>query len=119
MESNKETPRFIPMWVKFYDLPLEMWNPIGLSYIASGVGKPLHMDRVMEEMCRHGLGRVGFARILVEVDAARKLPDIVHISMPCDESTELEIMVVKLDYQWRPTQCPRCYVFRHRDVEEF
>ncbi|KAJ0038425.1 hypothetical protein Pint_22742 [Pistacia integerrima] len=116
MELNKETPRFIPMWVKFYDLLLEMWNPMGLSYKASGVGKTLHMDRVTQETCRHGLGHVGFARILVEVDAAKKLLDIVHISVPYDESIELKTMVVRLDYQWRPTQCPRCCVFGHRDV---
>ncbi|KAJ0095718.1 hypothetical protein Patl1_15902 [Pistacia atlantica] len=68
------------------------------------------MDRVTEETRQHGLGHVGFARALVEADAARKLPNIVRIFVPCDESTELKTMAVRLDYQWRPTQCPRCCI---------
>ncbi|KAJ0092583.1 hypothetical protein Patl1_25965 [Pistacia atlantica] len=79
MELSKKSPRFIPVWVKFYDIPLELWSSIGLSYIASTVGKPLGMDMITKDLCGDSLGRMGFARILVEVDTARKLPDIIRV----------------------------------------
>ncbi|KAJ0011097.1 hypothetical protein Pint_33152 [Pistacia integerrima] len=50
----------------FYDIPLELWSAIGLSYIASMVGKPLGIDRITEDSCGDSLGRMGSARILVE-----------------------------------------------------
>ena len=31
----------IPIWIKILHLPIEYWNATCLSYIASGVGKPL------------------------------------------------------------------------------
>ncbi|KAJ0048928.1 hypothetical protein Pint_15714 [Pistacia integerrima] len=71
MELSKESSRFIPVWVKFYDIPLELWSAIRLSYIASTVGKLLGMDRITEDSCGYSLRRMRFARILVEVDTAR------------------------------------------------
>lgn len=46
MELNKVAPQVIRLWVKFYDVPLEMWSPIRLSYLASTVGKPLALDSI-------------------------------------------------------------------------
>ena len=34
----------IPIWVKFYNIPLEYWTNTSLGYIASVVGNPLHLD---------------------------------------------------------------------------
>ena len=34
----------IPIWVKFYNRPLEYWTNTSLGYIASVVGNPLHLD---------------------------------------------------------------------------
>ncbi|KAJ0103618.1 hypothetical protein Patl1_05369 [Pistacia atlantica] len=77
MQLNKGSPRFIPLWVKFYDVPMEYWSQDGMSFIASGVGKPLGMDRITEDTCIYGKGRIIFARILIEVDAAKKLPECI------------------------------------------
>ncbi|XP_031278841.1 uncharacterized protein LOC116137295 [Pistacia vera] len=38
MELSKIAPQVILLWVKLFDVPLEFWNNVGLSYIASGVG---------------------------------------------------------------------------------
>ncbi|KAJ0035913.1 hypothetical protein Pint_25642 [Pistacia integerrima] len=85
MELSKEAPRVILLWVKLFDVPLEFWNNVGFS-IASRVGKSLAMDRVTEDNCRLGSGRIGYARMLVEVDATRKLPEVLNVCTPCDES---------------------------------
>ncbi|GJW00449.1 hypothetical protein Tco_1555700 [Tanacetum coccineum] len=39
----------------------------GISALASRVGKPLVMDVFTASMCKIGVGRVGFARVLVEI----------------------------------------------------
>ena len=32
------------VWITILRLPIEYWNPTCLSYVASGVGKPLYVD---------------------------------------------------------------------------
>ncbi|KAJ0007875.1 hypothetical protein Pint_29784 [Pistacia integerrima] len=88
--STKRLRRLIPVWVKLFDVPLEFWSPDGLSYIASGVGKPLGMDKITEDTCR--------------------------IRMPNEVNDESKIMGVRVDYQWRPSQCERCCEFGHGDT---
>ena len=66
---DKREPVKIPVWVKICNVPLEAWTGYGISALASRVGKPLVMDNVTASMCKSGLGRVGYARVLVEVDA--------------------------------------------------
>lgn len=46
MRLSKEDKNTIPMWAKFYNIPLEFWNGDGLSRIASAVGTPLFMDQL-------------------------------------------------------------------------
>ncbi|KAI8535795.1 hypothetical protein RHMOL_Rhmol10G0201800 [Rhododendron molle] len=38
----------IPLWVHFYNIPLELWTGPGFSYIASSVGRPLYVDKLTE-----------------------------------------------------------------------
>ncbi|KAJ0104863.1 hypothetical protein Patl1_18522 [Pistacia atlantica] len=52
MELGKKSPRSVPLWVKLYYVLLDLWTREGLCYIASGVGKPLGMDRITEDTCR-------------------------------------------------------------------
>ena len=47
----------IPIWVKFYNIPLEYWTNTCLGYIASAVGKPLHMDSLTENRTRLSFAR--------------------------------------------------------------
>ncbi|GAV80400.1 DUF4283 domain-containing protein, partial [Cephalotus follicularis] len=54
----------MPVWVKLKGVPVQFWNKMGLSYIASVLGKPLHMD--VSTMNRHALT---FARVCVEMNA--------------------------------------------------
>ena len=38
----------LPIWVKFFNIPLEYWTVTSLGYIASVVGIPLHLDTLTE-----------------------------------------------------------------------
>ena len=64
--------------MKICNVQLEAWIGYGISALASRVGKPLVMDNVTASMCKSGLGMVGYARVLVEVDANQKLPDDIE-----------------------------------------
>ena len=47
---TKEPQRKIPLWVKFYNVPLSLLSPAGFSYVASTIGRPLHADSLTEEI---------------------------------------------------------------------
>ncbi|GKA03855.1 RNA-directed DNA polymerase, eukaryota, reverse transcriptase zinc-binding domain protein, partial [Tanacetum coccineum] len=61
----------VPLWVKIYDIPLEAWNVDGISRIASRIGST--------SFCEKPFGRALYAKVLVEVDAAKGLIDTVEI----------------------------------------
>ncbi|XP_012857166.1 PREDICTED: uncharacterized protein LOC105976452 [Erythranthe guttata] len=59
---------FVPVWVIIRNISAELYNKKALSKIAQKIGKPVQMDKVTSEM-----GRLGFARLHVEVDASKPL----------------------------------------------
>ncbi|KAJ9561159.1 hypothetical protein OSB04_006319 [Centaurea solstitialis] len=88
----------LPLWVNLFGVPLEIWNVQGLGELASGIGLPLALDRATEERCIKQAGRVGFARVLVEVSADRSIPDNIKVSA---------------EYKWKPPRCDHCKIFGH------
>ncbi|GAV89560.1 DUF4283 domain-containing protein [Cephalotus follicularis] len=56
----------IPIWVKLLNIPLEYWTE---CWIASAIGKPLHVDSNTES-----LRRISFVRVCVEIDVDSPLP---------------------------------------------
>ncbi|GKB49009.1 RNA-directed DNA polymerase, eukaryota, reverse transcriptase zinc-binding domain protein [Tanacetum coccineum] len=52
---------------------LEAWSGKGLSVLASRIGTPLIMDTMTTSMCNKGIGILGYARVLVEVNAKKDL----------------------------------------------
>nr|GEX70781.1 cullin-4 [Tanacetum cinerariifolium] len=53
----------------------------GISAIASRLGKPLIMDAMTTNLCKHGREKVGYARILVEVNAKRGFIEQIELTM--------------------------------------
>ncbi|KAG5553260.1 hypothetical protein RHGRI_011203 [Rhododendron griersonianum] len=85
MKPAKEQPFKIPAWVKFHDLPFELWNQDCLSRVASAVGRPLHVDQATAKTARQpGLLQTKStkARICIEVSAQQDLPDEVTVDTP-------------------------------------
>ncbi|GKA93960.1 zinc knuckle CX2CX4HX4C containing protein [Tanacetum coccineum] len=60
---DKREPKQLPIWIRMCNVPLEAWTSNGISALASRLGKPLVMDNVTVEMCKMGVGRVGYARV--------------------------------------------------------
>ena len=108
MDLTKEAQSTIPIWVNIYNIPLEYWNPEGLSYIASAIGKPLHVHQ-MTASCR----RISFARMCVEVNAEFELIKDFDIEFEDPSTGEQFLITLKVEYQWSPIRCAKCKKFGH------
>ncbi|KAI8528923.1 hypothetical protein RHMOL_Rhmol12G0185800 [Rhododendron molle] len=107
MKFEKEQFTKVPVWVQFHQVPLEMWNEVGLSYLASAVGVPLFADSPTET-CQ----RLSYARLCIEVDVGVDLPDTVDVEYAngCQ-------VTVGVKYQWKPVKCLNCHVFGHSETQ--
>lgn len=103
MQLMKISLSSVPIWIKLRNLPMECWTSLCLSYVASGVGKPLYADSVTEEQ-----KRLGFARVLVEVNVHSLLPKEVSIMLEDGDKIDIEI-----EYPWLPPKCTVCNSFGH------
>ncbi|KAK1389486.1 hypothetical protein POM88_017664 [Heracleum sosnowskyi] len=93
---SKDVPKFIPLWVKIFNVPLQFWNSAGLSRIGSGIGNILMDDGLTEKMCHEATGRLSFAKLLIEVDAKKPLPDYFYMLIPNEEGREPVEVVVRV-----------------------
>ncbi|KAK8547837.1 hypothetical protein V6N13_027450 [Hibiscus sabdariffa] len=60
--------------VKLYNVPLELFAKMGLSYIASALGSPLYMDSVTTNR-----ERLEYAKMCVEIEACAKIPQFIDV----------------------------------------
>ncbi|GAV92824.1 DUF4283 domain-containing protein/zf-CCHC_4 domain-containing protein, partial [Cephalotus follicularis] len=103
MSLSLDDCKAIPVWVKLKSVPVQYWNKEGLSYIASVLGRPLHMDANTTNK------RVlAFARVCIEMSASSSFPDSITLELE-DGSTTL----IRVEYPWRPAACTLCKVFDH------
>ena len=93
----------IPIWVKFYNIPLEYWTNTCLGYIASVVGNPLHLDALTENR-----SKLSFARICIEVGVDCEFPKSVLLDMGNGKFS-----TIKIEYPWAPQCCSNCKLFGH------
>ncbi|GAV92829.1 DUF4283 domain-containing protein/zf-CCHC_4 domain-containing protein, partial [Cephalotus follicularis] len=103
MSLKLEDCNSIPVWVKLSNVPVHLWTKIGLSYIASVLGKPLYMDSTTTN--RQALA---FARICVEMSASSPFPNTILLELEDEVTT-----VVGVEYPWKPQACSLCRVFDH------
>nr|GEU44196.1 zinc knuckle CX2CX4HX4C [Tanacetum cinerariifolium] len=71
----KEELNHVPIWVKFHNVPLEVFDEEGISIIGSHIGKPIMLDAYTSSMCKHSWGRSSFAGCLIEVSLDEPLKD--------------------------------------------
>ncbi|GAV66802.1 DUF4283 domain-containing protein [Cephalotus follicularis] len=98
-----EDCKTIPIWVKLTRIPVQYWTKLGLSYIASVLGKPLHMDANTTK--RHALS---FARVCIDMEATSTFPDNIVLELQDGTTTNIGV-----EYPWRPASCTLCKVFDH------
>ncbi|PWA58167.1 hypothetical protein CTI12_AA402600 [Artemisia annua] len=67
-------------------------------------------------MCHEGKGRIGYARVLVEVDAKRGLADEIEIAYRGSLGINDSRKVVRVGYDWKPPCCSHCGIFGHSTI---
>ncbi|CAL5358386.1 unnamed protein product [Camellia sinensis] len=82
----------VPLWVKLYNVPLELWSEEGLGYIASILGTPLYLDEPTFKR-----SRLTFARICIEVPANKEIPKSFKINLGYGDPYEIQVEV-----PWKP-----------------
>ncbi|CAH9098836.1 unnamed protein product, partial [Cuscuta europaea] len=93
----------VPIWVKFPNLPLKLWNDEAMSEIASMVGVPLTTDKVTQEKINHH-----FARVLIEVDISKPPPLSFPIRLPSRKVFNQTVV-----YETFPNFCFHCKEYGH------
>lgn len=92
--------------MKFYNIPLSYLSIDGLSYIASAVGKPLFVDKLMKK-----LEPMNFARVCIEISLASALPSSIDLVVIDEESNSEKIISVRVEYQNKPQLYSHCKTF--------
>ncbi|XP_050215040.1 uncharacterized protein LOC126666126 [Mercurialis annua] len=103
MSMDPNEIRSVPIWIQLPDLPWEFLSPSILSKIGSFCGKPLYCDQ-----CTLSITKLGFARILVEIDATGAYPEVVELQ---DENGA--IFNQRIIYEWKPLICEKCCRMGH------
>nr|GEX70046.1 RNA-directed DNA polymerase, eukaryota, reverse transcriptase zinc-binding domain protein [Tanacetum cinerariifolium]GEX75873.1 RNA-directed DNA polymerase, eukaryota, reverse transcriptase zinc-binding domain protein [Tanacetum cinerariifolium] len=112
---DKSEPKSLPCWIKLHNIPLEPWTSKGISAIASGLGKPLIMDKTTTMICKDGHGNYGYARVLVEIQADKEFKDVVKICYKSNDQRTQCSKFVNVKYSWKPLRCCKCKVLGHDD----
>nr|XP_009801325.1 PREDICTED: uncharacterized protein LOC104247078 [Nicotiana sylvestris] len=74
---NEEVLRTIPLWIKLPNLPLNLWSNQALRKIGSGLGKLIYANA-----CTTIAERISYARILIEMEVTRPLPEKIKLCDP-------------------------------------
>ncbi|GJZ05816.1 zinc knuckle CX2CX4HX4C containing protein [Tanacetum coccineum] len=117
MRLDKTKPEVIPLWIKLCNVPLEAWTNKGISALASRIDKPVKMDVVTASMCKMGVGRFGYSRVLIEVSARKPLHYVIDVVYKNGAKEVICKKIVKVVYDWKPPCCNNCYVFGHFDYQ--
>ncbi|PWA74874.1 zinc knuckle CX2CX4HX4C [Artemisia annua] len=67
-------------------------------------------------MCKIGVGRVGYARVLIEVSAKKGLPDKIDVKYKNNVNEITGNKTIQVKYDWIPPLCTECCVFGHCKV---
>ncbi|XP_074314348.1 uncharacterized protein LOC141649561 [Silene latifolia] len=105
MEMNKDHVKSVPAWIKIHNLPVKFWGK-GLPKITKLVGKYVKCDMATEERMR-----LGYARVMVELQVDQHLPNAISFR---DENGG--VLQVKIEYEWKPIKCTKCQGMGH-DLE--
>ncbi|XP_074290700.1 uncharacterized protein LOC141617406 [Silene latifolia] len=99
----KEKVNKVPIWSKLCGLPLKFWGSSSLEKISSLIGKFVRCDEPTMDKTR-----LGYARVMVEVDVGQSFPEKIYFK---DEKGK-DICVL-VEYDWKPDLCTLCKGIGH------
>lgn len=74
MDFKKEEFSPLPIWVKLFNIPTVYWTKLGISALASKVGKPLFADKSTSNS-----SYLDFARVFIEMNAGSAFPSFFEV----------------------------------------
>jgi len=101
-DANSMVVTKMPVWVRLPNLPLPFWHHMVLEDIGNLLGTFIKRDPD-----RNDQGLFTYARICVEIDLSKGLPDRMHLQY--EKFKWLQI----LDYENTAFRCRFCYVTGH------
>ncbi|KAJ4822414.1 hypothetical protein Tsubulata_036411 [Turnera subulata] len=108
-EANIEPVDFstsvIPVWVHLREVPLELLTKEGLSYLASAIGTPLHMNQDYSKL--FVTERVS---LCVNVDFSKPLLEKLDIAFNGGTRS------IDVTYSWKPQLCVLCNAWGHHST---
>ncbi|VFQ83145.1 unnamed protein product [Cuscuta campestris] len=96
----------VDVWVKYVDVPLQLWNPVAFECLGSRVGTPIRTDGGTKNK-----GRLSYCRMLIQVDMSKELPTSFVVSLPDGEE-----FTQKIVYEGLPNYCFHCKKFGHNQL---
>ncbi|GJW08455.1 reverse transcriptase domain-containing protein [Tanacetum coccineum] len=103
----------VPVWVKLHGMPVLAYSDVGLSLIATQIGKPIMLDAFTSSICVYSWGRISFARALIEVSVDTILKNDVVMAISNDDGNGHTVEVIRVEYEWKPPHCVACKCFGH------
>ncbi|XP_071727689.1 uncharacterized protein [Rutidosis leptorrhynchoides] len=100
-----------------YAIPLDAFTEVGLSVIASKLGKPMMLDSYTSTMCVESWGRPNYARALIEVGSESELKETLKVETPSLVTNNKTIGEIRIEYEWKQPRRTCCKVFGHRDAQ--
>jgi len=101
-DANSMVVTKMPVWVRLPNLPLPFWHHMVLEDIGNLLGKFIKRDPD-----RNDQGLFTYARICVEIDLSKGLPDRIHLQY------EKFKWLQALDYENTAFRCRFCHVTGH------
>ncbi|PWA92918.1 zinc knuckle CX2CX4HX4C [Artemisia annua] len=85
-----------------------------LDVVDKGMSKKETVEQTAR-MCQMSVGRMGFARVLVEMNATKEIPEMIEVVYRNGQKEELCRKKVKVEFDWTPPRCATCCIFGHTD----
>ncbi|GJT59819.1 RNA-directed DNA polymerase, eukaryota, reverse transcriptase zinc-binding domain protein [Tanacetum coccineum] len=102
-----------PWMVNGKPLIVQKWNhELGMQM--SEHRNPLIMDTTTATMCHNGMGRLDYARVLVEMDGDKEFKKVIELQYKDSENKVKGTKRVNVSYDWKPNACTYCKVFVHK-----
>jgi hypothetical protein len=103
---KKYTFKKVPVWMRFYSLPLDYWLPSTFEEIGNKMGKYI---KTAEATLK---GRYkSYARICIEMDVSGALPEAISLQFKDEE------WIQNINYKQIPFRCRRCHEHGHLIME--
>ncbi|GKB28957.1 RNA-directed DNA polymerase, eukaryota, reverse transcriptase zinc-binding domain protein [Tanacetum coccineum] len=71
------------------------------------------MDQITSDMCKTCTGRLGYARVLIEISAEDEFIDKIEVNYVDEMKKVNSTKWVRVEYTWKPDRCSHCKVFGH------